>query len=247
MFTLIAPKASRRGTAGAPQRQRGLSIVELMVGVAIGMFVAAGAATLLVAQLGDNRRLLLETQVQQDLRATADIISRELRRAGHWSRARDAAWFPGAGPAAANPYTALTAAGGVAYVDGTSEPTVQFSYSRAANYALEDNLVLPAERLGFRLVNGVVQTELGEGNWQALTDANTLKVTVFTVTMDKRQLPLACTKDCPVGALNCPPMQEVRRLTIAIAGEAASDDKVKRSVSSTVRLRNDNHTGACPA
>ncbi len=201
--------------ASAPRLQRGLSIVELMVGVAIGMFVAAGAATLLVAQLGDNRRLLLETQVQQDLRATADIVGRELRRAGHWARARDAAWFPGAAALAANPYAAVTAtAGGADFADGQQADSVLVSYSRADSYALEDGLVLPAERLGFRLQGGVVQTALGEGNWQALTDANTLNVTTFLVTMNKQQLALACSKACPVGALNCPPVQEVRLLTV---------------------------------
>ncbi len=36
-------------------------------------------------QLSENRRVLLETQVQQDLRAAADIIARDLRRAGRQS------------------------------------------------------------------------------------------------------------------------------------------------------------------
>lgn len=57
-------------------RQRGLSLVELMVGITVGLFVVAAAATLVANQLSDNRRLLLETQVQQDLRATMDIITR---------------------------------------------------------------------------------------------------------------------------------------------------------------------------
>ena len=79
----------------ARRRQRGLSIVELMVGMAIGLFVVAAASMLVVTQLSDNRRLTLETQVQQDLRATADIITRELRRAGHWGKARDGVWYRG--------------------------------------------------------------------------------------------------------------------------------------------------------
>lgn len=68
--------------AFAMARQRGLSLVELLVGISVGLFVLAGATLLLSTQLGDNRRLLLETQLQQDLRATMDIITRELRRAG---------------------------------------------------------------------------------------------------------------------------------------------------------------------
>ena len=81
---------------------RGLSIVELMVGIAVGMFVLAGASLLASSQLSDNRQLLLETQVQQDLRATADLIARELRRGGYWANAGSTVW-PAAAPAV-NPY-----------------------------------------------------------------------------------------------------------------------------------------------
>ena len=87
--------AETRAPGAWQRRQRGLSIVELMVGVAIGLFVVAAASMLVVTQLSDNRRLTLETQVQQDLRATADIITRELRRAGHWGKARDGVWYRG--------------------------------------------------------------------------------------------------------------------------------------------------------
>ena len=52
--------------------QRGLSIVEMMVGIAVGLIVVAAATLMVAGQLADNRRLLLETQVQQDLRASAD-------------------------------------------------------------------------------------------------------------------------------------------------------------------------------
>lgn len=232
----------------SPQRQRGLSIVELMVGVAIGLFVAAGATTLLVAQLTDNRRLLLETQVQQDLRATADIITRELRRAGHWARARDAAWYPDTPGVASNPYTAVSAtAGGTDYANGDQDSTVLIAYARSGNEALEDGAVVAAEHQGFRLYNGVIQTQLGEDNWQALTDGTTLRVTRFELTMNKQPITLACPKDCPVGAPSCPPTQEVRVMTIDIAGQAVSDPAVQRSVRSAVRLRNDNIVGTCPA
>ena len=96
----------RSATVARPRRQRGLSIVELMVGVAIGLFVVAAATMLVSTQLSDNRRLMLETQVQQDLRASADIITRELRRAGHWGKARDGVWFAGNVAAVRdNPYT----------------------------------------------------------------------------------------------------------------------------------------------
>ena len=68
-------------TARQPSRRaRGLSIVELLVGIAVGLFVLAGATLLVSSQLSDNRQLMLETQVQQDLRASADLIARPTPR-----------------------------------------------------------------------------------------------------------------------------------------------------------------------
>jgi type IV pilus assembly protein PilW len=227
--------------------QRGLSIVELMVGVAIGLFVVAGAAMLLSTQLSDNRQLLLETQLQQDLRATADIISRELRRAGHWGKARDSVWVPGSAALPANPYTGLAKADGTDFANLDSDSTVLMSYSSATDEMTENDIVDAAEQYGFRLNGGVIQSRLGACGWQALTDANTLRVTAFQVTMDKQQLALSCAKACAASAAGCPPVQEVRAMRVDIAAEAANDPNVRRSVRSNVRLRNDAVTGACPA
>ena len=226
-------------------RQRGLSIVELMVGVAVGLFVVAAASMLVATQLSDNRRLTLETQVQQDLRATADIITRELRRAGHWAKARDGV----AQPANANPYGGVTMADGTAFANGVTSPGgVLLSYARSGNEAAENNAIDSAERLGFRLNNGVIQTQLGEDNWQALTDANTLTVRTFNLTMNVQPVLLECAKPCPGGGNACWPQLRVRDIVIDITGEAAHDSSVSRSLSSTVRLRNDAVVaGTCPA
>ena len=94
---MLAPyPRSRRG-------QRGLSLVEMMVGVAIGLLIVAAAALMVSSQLVENRRLMLETQVQQDLRAAMDILTRELRRAGYydytlWSSKPIAAYRGGPDP-----------------------------------------------------------------------------------------------------------------------------------------------------
>jgi len=236
----------RSATLARQRRQRGLSIVELMVGVAIGLFVVAAATMLVSTQLSDNRRLMLETQVQQDLRASADIITRELRRAGHWAKARDGVWYAGnAAEFRDNPYTLIAKADGTAFADGDASSTVLMSYARSGVEAEEDRVI---EQLGFRLDNGVIQTRLGDGGWQALTDGNTLKVTEFTVTMKRQPLPLECAKPCPDPLVDCRPALEVRDLQVVIKGEAANDSNVKRSVDSKVRLRNDALIpGTCPA
>ena len=63
-------------------RQRGLGLVELMVGITVGLIVAAGASMMAVNQINEHRRLMLETQIQQDLRSVADLLQQDLRRAG---------------------------------------------------------------------------------------------------------------------------------------------------------------------
>lgn len=205
------------------RRPRGLSLVELLVGIAVGMFVVASAAMLVSSQLNDNRRLLLETQVQQDLRATADIVTRELRRIGHWPDAAGFVWIDGAAPVI-NPYaTVQTDAGPPAEVD--------FSYWRRN---AEDG------PYGFKQDGHVLRTLLGAGGWQELTDGNTLRITAFRVTpRDGPQTRLPCPKMCPDGTENCWPTLTVRELDVEIEGQAVSDPSVRRSLRSVVRLRND--------
>jgi hypothetical protein len=226
-------------TRGIWRHPRGLSIVELMVGIAIGLFVVAAASMLVATQLSDNRRLTLETQVQQDLRATADIITRELRRAGHWAQARHSV----GDPATTNPNTGVTVEDGTPFPEGQPLSAVLLSYSRSGDEADMDVV-----ELGFGLSNGVVQTQLGDAPWQALTDANTLNVTEFTVTMNRQPIPLECPKPCPDPSVECRPILEVRDLTVFIKGRAAHDASVERSIRSNVRLRNDTVVaGTCPA
>ena len=104
--------------------ERGTSIVELLIGIAIGLFIAAGATLLLTSQIGDTRRLLLEAQVQQDLRAAADLMSRDLRRAGYWGNAYRHVWAQTAADVS-NPYQDATSLGttGLVYSRSIDEET----------------------------------------------------------------------------------------------------------------------------
>lgn len=220
------------------RRERGLSMVELMVGVAIGLFVVAGATVAVSNQLGDNRRLMLETQMQQDLRAAADLIARDLRRGGYWGAAESGVWNASTVSVASNPYTSMSAT-----VSGTAASAVTFAYSRSA---VENNAIDATDESGFRLSNaGVIEMRTG-GGWQALTDVNTMRVTNFQVILTKSDIALACFNACPIGAVNCPPTQSVREFEILIDATAVHDASVQRSVRSKARLRNDVVVGACP-
>lgn len=218
---------------------RGLSLIELMVAVAIGLVVAAAAVTLLTSQLRESRSLLLEARLMQDLRTTADIVARDLRRAGYWGASTDGVWATGAGAVAANPYAAVAPA-------TAASDAVSFRFSRDA---AENNRVDANEQFGFRLRTGVIEIQLGAGNWQALTDKGTFMVTQFSLAPNVQTLSLDafCARPCPAGASTCPPQQQVRSFTVEIGGRLADDASVTRSVRSQVRLRNDPVVGACAA
>lgn len=209
------------------RHQRGLSMIELMIGMAIALFIAAAGGTLLAGHLRENRALLLEARLTQDLRTAVDVITRDLRRAGYWGHA-------GAGT---NPYTAIAPSAGPA-------DTVSLRYSMDAT---ENDAVDSNEQFGFRLRGGAIELQLGAGNWQTLTDAGTLTVTAFSVTPEVQDLSLAsfCPSACAAGSSTCPPHQQVRSLAIAITAKLVNDARVERSVHSNVRVRNDAVVGAC--
>jgi type IV pilus assembly protein PilW len=212
--------------------QSGLSLVELMVGITVGLFVVAAAAALVSNQLGDNRRLLLETQVQQDLRATMDIITRQLRRAGAALPATVEAGIaasPVAG-GASNPFAAMTPAGPAS----ASETGFSFYFDAAQQGPY-----------GFKLEGGVLKTliprvTLPGGTWQELTDTNTLVVDAFSITpqvVSSTELP--CPKLCADGTMNCWPKLVVRNYVVEIQAHAKSDAGVARGLRNEVRIRND--------
>ncbi len=95
--------------AGKRFSQAGLSLVEMMVGIAVGLIVVAGASLMMTSQVTQNSRLLQETQIQQDLRAAADLMMRDLRRAGFSTNSANTVWAPGMAAPASNIYAPTSA------------------------------------------------------------------------------------------------------------------------------------------
>ena len=242
-----SPKSKR-------SEQRGLSIVELMVGVAVGLFIVGGATKLFVDYLVSNKRLLLETRVNQELRAAADLVARDVRRAGYWTNATAGLWSTGGITPTPNPHA--TTAGALSST-GTS---VNYSYARNADNSLDAN-----EYAGFRqrLDSGinVLEMQLGQNVWQALTDPATVNVTAFNVTATAPTLVndlssyCSCLKSltCTMANIADPvfnpagaPTLTIPSLSIVLTGRSVVDSSIERTLRETVRVRNAILTGACP-
>lgn len=235
---------------------RGLSIVELMIGITISLFILAGATMVLTSQLGDNRRLLLEAQMQQDLRTAADMISRDIRRAGYWGQAYRAICPAAPLPCVptANPYATMTPR---AAPDGVTQVVYDRSTDEegGALIGTDDGAVdgtanRPRERVGFRLNpnNASIDYLVGDDNWQALTDPGVLRITQFTLVITANDLPVPCTAGgCPtLGPGGCPLVLSSRNVGFTIVAQATHDAGVRRSLRDNVRLRNSLPREVCP-
>lgn len=219
---------------------RGFTLVELLIGLAVGLFIAASASFLMLGQLDEHRRVSLETRAEQELRAAAEIVGRELRSAGAWGHAGKAFWSPAQPLPMANPYAEIEL-----LEEGRR---VRFRSSEAAHSdAAEDDSVSGAELRQLRLNAGVLYLIAGNGLPQPLTDPATLRVTGFEVALQAWPLRIEglCERPCN-GLADCPPQLERRELRVQLAGEAAHDGRVRRQLALRVPVAADRLQGVCP-
>lgn len=231
------------------RRPRGASIVELMIGLALGLFVVGGGLLMLAGFTDENRRLLLETRLNQDLRAASDIVTRDLRRAGYWDAAHSGVWYAG-GPTVPpqNPYSRLDDA---ACASATLSQTTTSAASAALCYAID---AVPAaadadKRFGFELDGGVIYSVADGGARQALTDAKSIAISDLVITPSSQVLDASgfCKSVCTPGpGISCPQVV-VREYEVLIQGNLPNDASVSRFLRSNVRIRNDHFGGQCPA
>lgn len=239
-------------TAGPRVRSRGLSLVELMVGIAVGLILVAGALTLFSSHVVGSRGLVQETRLNQDLRAAADLIARDLRRAGYWPNAIDGVVNTAASAAtASNPYAGTSGTFGVA------NSQVAYNFARDGDSTLNTN-----EQFGFRLSGGAIQIQTGVsgspavGTWQSVTDPDIMTVTRFQITNAVTNIAVGdmCTFGCnttppasaPTSSCPNPPTLTLNRFDILIEANAANNPTLRRTLRESVRLRNSQISGRCP-
>ena len=248
---LRSPLEVRSAGSSRRRSEKGLSLVELMVGIAIGLFVVSGVLAIFVSNLLASRTLARDVRVNQDLRVAADFIIRDLRRAGYWANATQGVLNSATSTTTtANPY------GGISGTYGATSSVVNYNFARDTNNTLNSN-----ESFGFRLSNGALQIQLDSASanpWQSVTDPNVSTVTNFQINEVKTELAVGdmCTSGCnttpptpksaPTTAGPNPPTLTTRRFDILIEANATNDASVKRTLRESVRLRNNQISGQCP-
>jgi prepilin-type N-terminal cleavage/methylation domain-containing protein len=120
--------------------QQGFSLVELMVGMTIGLILISAVVALTVSVLRTNAETVTVAKLTQEGRAISDLVSREVRRARYSGNYRV---FVGAAGAIPNAF-------GVMQINATSIPTaaaltsgscLRFSYDADDDGAVDTNEV----------------------------------------------------------------------------------------------------------
>ena len=181
----------------------GFSLVELMISIVVGLVVVAGVISVFASAVKSHTDNLRMTRLNQELRTTMTLMTRELRRAGFWGGnkqhyadpppsfdARGAMNTVGvfAGellPVAANPFRVIAITGG---------NCITFSHDDDNDGVLDVDAVDPIESRGFQLdvVNRTVDSganaACGGGGWTAITDPDAVAITGLRFTGTTQQL-----------------------------------------------------------
>lgn len=232
-------------------RPRGWSLVEMMLAIALGLLLLTAVLQLAAVQVDEQRRLLLESRLTQDLRTAMELISRDVRRSGYWGDVSGGVWDSTRPSAAlsANPYRGAVLSG------PSPAPWLGYSYSRDLT---EDQASSNQEKFGLRLNTGsqVLEWRLSgsavapeeRDHWQALTDPALLRVTRLSIQLTEQRQSLLgyCAQVHCSGQARCPPERIQRRVRIELDAQDSRDSRVQRTLSTEARLRNDEVSGACP-
>jgi prepilin peptidase dependent protein B len=218
--------------------QRGLSVIELMIGVTLGLFIIGGALAMMLSNINGSRTMLLEARINQDMRATADIIARDLKRSGYWGSSINGVTITfGATAASINPYSSITC---TSCINGTSSQ-IEYGYTKDVT---ENNALDNTEKFCFRVLNNGVQMQTSNGSWQPITDTSILKITQLGIVETSTSVDISTA--CATAPSSNFPTLYVRQYDIVLTGQSTTDARIVRTLNNRVRVRNDRLTGACP-
>jgi prepilin peptidase dependent protein B len=226
---------------------QGFTLIELMLALVLGLFVIGSGSSLLLGQWDTQRRQVLASRLQQEMRHALELIVRDLMRAGHWHHAGELLPPESTTEVATNPYQDLVPT-------DTSASTLAYSYDRSRTVLA----VQATERYGWRLNANTNALEMrlsgaslqaGEGDaWQAVSDPQAVRWRALSFRSERLQVPAgeACSSACAASATDCPPQASLRRVTVELEGSAPLDAQLQRRLSATVQLRAPRLQGRCP-
>ena len=249
--------------------QKGVTLIELMVSVAVGLIVAAMMFGIYANSAVKSSELLKTSKLNQELYSLMLVMGNDIRRAGYWGN-------PDYENPQDNPFSQDDNTG-LGVIDDLVSNTRVAANSAAGGecilYAFdadEDGLLDDTDIFGFRLNNGIVQMrekgdasetvndDCSKGSWRNVTDVDQFLVEELNFSLARTQCINADepndTDDDSNGVIddedsdcyaNVPTdgsgviTVETRQVTISMTASLVSDANVKSSIKEDVRVRND--------
>jgi len=243
--------------------QNGFTLVELMVGLAIGLLITAGVLGFYINSMKAHRETLEISMLNQEVNSMLHLIDHDIRRAGFW------AGVPGTDDMSTNPF--MTSPNDLLIGAKTGEAAdscVIYSYdlnkdkqigvgsaATAAPFNAPPYDLANIEQFGFRLVGNNVQIRTGlampgettfdcdSGAWTNLSDKNT-EITNLKFTLNTHYLDVSAGATC-LPNVNCclsgNACQLIRDVSVDISGRLLHDPNIVKSVSAATRIRNDKY------
>lgn len=232
-----------------PKRQQGLLLIEMMVGMVIGLLIVAAAGTTYIISSRSGRDNINSTRLNVELRGAMDVMADEIRRAGATGELANA----GVG----NRFTDQAVATRTDLQVSADGTCVELAYD-----ADGDGIVDTEDYAGFRIQSGRVQARRGgsgvvnncqNGYWESLTDIRTVIIQPFAIgmpyfavsyqclnTLNNQSQDVSCNDYDYTGiaAGTTADMLETRIVTINLGGRLAQDEAMLIRLSQRVLVRN---------
>ena len=195
-------------------KQRAFTLIELMISIVIGLIILAAVIGMFVSMIKSDNDNLKSIRLNQELRSAMSVITRDIRRAG---ANRNAAINSSTTPPT-NPFSPIS------IPINTTATTINFSYDAVADadielYGYRRNSTVGNERI--ESCSGSIAA--GCGTWQPVTDESLVNILALT---------FADTTVTQIGV-------NIRQITIILSGQLRSDSSVTRTLTETVKVRND--------
>ena len=228
-------------------RQKGLSLIELMVAMVLSIIVVGAIVALMSNSLGASKTTIQSTRLVQEMRDGMQIMTRDLRRAGFDADAYDAI-NPGTNSFAYNNFSDITIT-----PDTNPDPDNQFECILFSVDRSNAGAPTAGDQTGFRVAQvngvGVLQVKVNNAgacndaadsaNWPAITDVESVNITRLSFDDSESFTSLVRTRDTDNDGT--PDVQDeltTRKIKVVLEGQLLRDATIARRFEDEVKIRN---------
>ncbi|MFW9609663.1 MAG: PilW family protein [Aquaspirillum sp.] len=240
-------------------KNKGLTLVELLVGIVVGLVVLSAAGGAMMSYMTAYNQSTQITNLNQNMRATMDLMSKDIRRAGYFGvnlvDVNDVGVENRINQLKDNPFKIIS-------VHGAGYSCIQFSYNKnpevdkrtnpdpKINTIKNNRLAVGIKnKFGFKLGDdGVVRMRNGGDddnycNWgsvEPITDSDNIKITKLKFELNCRRIDTGVEGICTGSSSNL----VVRSVAIEMTGRIKNDTSnpvIVQTLKHTVEIRNENY------